>query len=59
MTNLDGLLEYLIWGMGNVEPPYTIRIRNSSSVPNALMVEIELFKSFLWEDQDGVRLELA
>jgi Barstar (barnase inhibitor) len=68
--SVDALMDSMIWGGINaVEPPYTIRIRNTNHLPRAVIDTIELVKSVLAEQrayfnrQEGydveVELEIA
>jgi RNAse (barnase) inhibitor barstar len=47
-TSIDALLDSMIWGGINaVEPPYTVRVRGTSNLPNKIRDEIEVLKKYL------------
>ena len=49
-TSIDAFLDSMIWGgMNSVEPPYTVRIEGTASLPEEVRNEIELLKRELAE----------
>lgn len=48
--SIDAFVDSMIWrGMGGVEPPYTIRIFNIGSAPDAVIEEIFALSSAITE----------
>jgi RNAse (barnase) inhibitor barstar len=54
--SIDALLDSMVWGgMNSVEPPYTIRIRNTRGLAPDIREAIDLLALYIPEDRAAYR----
>jgi RNAse (barnase) inhibitor barstar len=55
--SVDSLLDSMVWGgMNSVEPPYTVRIRNTGGLAADIRNEIELLAQYLPQHRAEYRI---
>lgn len=49
-NNIDAFLDSMVWGgINSVEPPYTVRIKNTKGLRTDILEEIEILKKCIQE----------